>query len=397
METISLKTVRKFVLDAQGLLRNEYFGSGKNGALKCIEHLGYVQIDTISVVQRAHHHVLWSRVRNYKPVLLDILQREKRVFEYWSHAAAYLPMADFRYYLPMMHALRNGEIHWWFRKEKKPTEFVLDRIKAEGALSARDFDDPEKKRGDWWQWKPAKKALEQLFMEGYLMIEKRVNFQKVYDLTERVLPAHIDTTMPSKLEMAKFLILAALRAHGLMAEPEIAYLRGNPRPHVRTGLAELLEAGKIAIVGIKELPGTKYYALSEALPGLARLRQRNKITILSPFDNAIIQRKRTQKLFGFDYQLECYLPKPKRKFGYFCLPILRGDTFIGRVDAKADRPNHLLIVRNLVFEQDTKILENTLPELAKALRAFAAFNECEKIRLEKGQPKKLMEGLLRSL
>ncbi|MFQ5633181.1 MAG: winged helix-turn-helix domain-containing protein, partial [bacterium] len=312
MKTISLKTARKSILNAQGLLRANRFGKGKNGTLNCIEHLSYVQIDTISVVQRAHHHVLWSRVRDYKPDMLSKLQQERCLFEYWSHAAAYLPMSDFRYYLPVMHDHRNGELHW-FEKDKKSMDYVLDRIKAEGALAARNFKNPdEKRREGWWDWKPAKKALEQLFMEGRLMVSERVNFQKNYDLPERILPAHIDTTIPSKPEMAKFLILATIQAQGLVAEPEMRYLRRNLKPHIKTGLAELLEADEITVIGIKESPGMIYYVLPDTLVRSATLRHRNKVTFLSPFDNAIIQRRRTLKLFDFDYQLECYVPKPKR-------------------------------------------------------------------------------------
>jgi uncharacterized protein YcaQ len=395
METISQKTARKLALHAQGLLQSNPFGSGEKGALACIGHLGYIQIDTISVVQRAHHHVLWSRVKNYTPEMLDRLLQKRAVFEYWSHAAACLPMADDRFYLPLMHAHRNGELHW-FQKDQKLMNFVLDRIKAEGALAARDFQNPDEKRKEgWWKWKPAKKALEQLFVEGRLVVCERVNFQKRYDLPERVLPNDLDLTMPSKLEMAKFFILAAIRAHGLVTGQEIYYQRAILRPHVKTGLAELLEAGDIIKINIENIPDRTYYAFPNRLDQMEKLRRRNNVTVLSPFDNAMIQRKRAQKLFDFDYQLECYVPAPKRKYGYFCLPILWGDRFLGRLDAKADRPNRVLAIRNLVIEAEFKKSGRYLPALPKALWQFAEFNGCDAMQIERTVPENLAKEILK--
>lgn len=395
MQTISQKTARKLALHAQGLLQSNPFGSGEKGALACIDHLGYIQIDTISVVQRAHHHALWSRVKNYTPELLDKLLQKKRIFEYWSHAAAYLPMANFRFYLPLMHAHRNGELHW-FKKDQKLMNFVLDRIKSDGALTARDFQDPNEKRKEgWWDWKPAKKALEQLFVEGRLVVCERAGFQKIYDLPERALPADLDFTMPSRLEMAKFFILAAIRAHGLVTEQEIYYQRTILRPHVKTGLAELLEAGDIVKVSVENIPSVSYYAFPNRLEQTGKLRCQNMVTILSPFDNAIIQRKRAQNLFDFDYQLECYVPAPKRKYGYFCLPILWGDRFLGRLDAKADRPNQVFVIRNLVIEAELKKSDRFLPVLTKALWQFAEFNGCDAIKFEKTIPDYLAKATIK--
>jgi len=191
-----LGKLRRIALNQQGLLKNDSFGRGKAATLRAIEHLGYVQIDTISVVERAHHHVLWSRVSNYQPKFLDRLVRQRNLFEYWYHAAAWLPMRDFRFALPRM-AQTNGERNWFKSSERKLIGHILKRVREEGPLRARDFEDTRKGKKQWWDWKPAKQALEQLFMQGELMVSGRQGFQKVYDLRERVLPDWVDTRQPT--------------------------------------------------------------------------------------------------------------------------------------------------------------------------------------------------------
>ena len=197
--------LRRIALDRQGLLRTDPFGRGKGAVRRAVENLGYVQIDTISVVARAHHHVLWSRVGNYHPAMLDRLVRERGIFEYWFHAAAWLPMRDYRFALPRMRQL-NGERNWFESSDPRLQREILRRIESEGALRARDFVDPEHRSDGWWEWKPAKQALEQLFMQGEIMVSRRDGFQKVYDLPERVLPDWIDTSLPSPDEYAAYLV-----------------------------------------------------------------------------------------------------------------------------------------------------------------------------------------------
>jgi len=165
---MSLATkLRRIALNQQGLLRAESFGRGKRAVLRAIERLGYVQIDTISVVERAHHHVLWTRVPNYSPRHLEQLVSERKLFEYWYHAAAFLPMADYRFSLPRMRQL-NGERNWYKNGDRKLMLEILARIEVEGPLRARNFEDARTSNSGWWDWKPAKQALEQLFMQGEL-------------------------------------------------------------------------------------------------------------------------------------------------------------------------------------------------------------------------------------
>ena len=393
MNTISPAEARRLYLHSQGLYGRDY-GRGKAGALNVIEHIGYVQIDTIAVVERAHHHTLFTRVKDYKKSYLDeLLAREKAIFEYWSHAAAYLPMRDYRYSLPRKKLFAEGKQHWF--QGKKPLQFVYDRIKAEGPLQSKDFEEKRAAKG-WYEWKTTKQALEQLFMSGQLMVSERRNFQKVYDLTERVLPKWVDTTMPTEHEMARHLILSAIDASGFAAASEISYLRRAQHDPVKKAVIAMLEDGELQELKVEGLKDT-LYTTQDKLDELHTIRAQKKIHILSPFDNAIIQRRRLINLFDFDYTIECYVPEPKRVYGYFVLPVLYGDTFAARIDAKADAATQTFIVRNIWVEEGFKMPEAFLKAFAKALKQFAVFNRCESIRIEKARLDRASLSLLKTL
>ncbi|MBI3555065.1 MAG: YcaQ family DNA glycosylase [Deltaproteobacteria bacterium] len=380
---MSLEQARFLALHAQGLTDASAFGLGKPGVLRAVEHLGYVQIDTISVVERAHHHVLWTRVPDYRPAWLDELQtKDTKIFEYWSHAASYLPFRDFRYCLPRMRACASGKKHW-FARDKRAMRMVLDRVRAEGPLAARDFEAPAGvKSGPWFDWKPAKTALEQLFIEGTLMVRGRKGFQKIYDLAERVLPAGVDTTVPTPKEMARFLITSVLRAHGLALEPEMRYLRKGAQATVRAVLKELVHSGEVAEISVAQRDGLGFHVLPHvleaALASFERAPQTRLRTfhVMSPFDNSVIQRRRVQNIFGFDYQIECYVPAPKRKYGYFCLPLLADGQFIGRLDCKAERKERNLRVYTISLEPGIRRFDVSEPAFQQAITRFAAFNGC---------------------
>lgn len=369
---ISVEEARSLVLKSQGLLGN---ASWKENPLQVIEHLGYIQIDTLAVIARAHHHTLWSRTAGYQENILDQLLQEKKVFEYWSHAASYLPMRDFRFSLPCKQIYAKGKSHW-FGQDRRMKNYVLDRIKAEGSLQSKDFEDPRQSSGSWYSWKPAKRALEQLFMEGKLMVAERKGFQKLYDLADRVLPPGIDTAFPSEDEFAQHLILRAIAAHGLATAEEIGYLRGYAKKAIAKNIRKLLKENVLTEVQVED---TTYYTLQGHCEALLPLDASNEVHILSPFDNAIVQRKRLQRLFGFDYTLECYVPEHKRKFGYFCLPVLYGNQFVARLDPKADRAAKTFYIRRFHQEKGWKATERFEIALAEKLKTFAAFNGCEKI------------------
>jgi uncharacterized protein YcaQ len=376
MSTISTKRkMRRIALQAQGLVGKHPFGRGPGAVLKAIRHLGYVQIDTISVVQRAHHHVLWTRVPGYRPTMLDKLVADKQVFEYWFHAAAYLPMEDFRFALPRMHAIKSGQKHWFRDTSEKLMREVTARIRAEGPLMARDFSDAAKGKTGWWDWKPAKQALEQLFIQGDLIVVGREGFQKRYDLTERALPDDIDTRFPDFGEQAKHLIDTSLRANGFASRKSFTYLRKGSE--LRTAVAEEI-AARVDAKSLLALGDTfdGYYALPDAMD-TATPRVGKTVKLLSPFDNSVIQRERLNTVFDFDYQIECYVPAAKRTYGYFCLPVLYGDQLVGRIDCKAHRKESRLNVVSL--HSEPKPDDTLIAALGDALNAFALFNECDSI------------------
>ena len=398
---ISSEQVRLLVLQSQGLMHDR-FGKSKKAVQKVIEHLSYVQIDTLAVVARAHHHTLWSRLQDYKEHYLnELLEKDKSIFEYWSHAASYLPMTDYRFSLYPKKAYTEGKSHW-FAQDKKIKKYVLDRIKAEGALQSKDFEFKRTGPGNWYEWKPAKQALEQLFMEGHLMVAKRQGFQKVYDIAERVLPDFIDRSMPSESEYIEYLIKSAIRSNGIVEEKEIAYIRKGLKEPVNKALKRLIKTGELIEVQI-EGQGTSLFVSDEAclksIEKKSLIQINENIQLLSPFDNAVIQRKRLQRFFDFDYQIECYVPEPKRKYGYFCLPVLYGDRFVARMDPKADRASKVFHVKTIHFEEGFKPEDGFNKAFAYKLKAFATFNGCSEIVIDKAEKtwKKEINVLLKQI
>ena len=375
-ETVSLNDARRLVLARQGLPSRGTFGSGLGATQKAIEHLGYVQIDTLSVVARAHIHTLWNRVSAFKATDINLLQEQGAVFEHWAHALAILPMRDYRYSLPMMQRIATGDTHWYPKDANQVTK-VLKRIREEGPLSAKDFKD--KKTSDaMWARSPSKIALEQLFMEGELMVPHRRNFHKVYDLRERVLPSDIDVSTPTMEELCGHLIGSYLRAQGLAQITELVYLRKGLKKQMSQTVADFVEEGMLLEL---EVNGQIYYATPQTLSVIDQGLPSSKLRILSPFDNAVIQRKRLASLFDFDYQIECYVPKAKRKYGYFCLPILRGNRFVARLDAKADRKTGVFHVMNLYLERGVRNSEAFLSALRAELKRFARFDSCNSVEI----------------
>lgn len=395
-ERLSIDEARKLVLHSQRLPPRKQAGPAIDATLSAIEHLGYVQIDTISAVQRAHHHTLWNRNPRYKSAHLDQLVADKHVFEYWSHAAAYLPIRDFPHSLVRKQHIASGEQGHWYTRDERLMKLVLKRITDEGPLMAKDFENTGKKAGAWTT-KPAKRALETLFMMGDLMVSERLNFHKVYDLTERVLPGNVDTTTPTPAEHARFLITRFLETNGLGQPAEIAYLLKNVKPVVSDCLQEMVCSGDVQQTHV----GSQvYFVLSDSLQLINQPLARGKLKILSPFDNLLIQRKRMQRLFDFDYLIECYVPEAKRQYGYFSLPILWDGRLVARMDCKADRKASLLHILHLVMEPSLDRHDAFFRALQKELVAFARFNDCQDMRLHRTSPARLMplvQKMIRSL
>lgn len=367
-------SLKRLALFNQGLGKTSPFAKGVDGALQAIEHLGYVQIDTISVVERAHHHILWSRVPDYDLSHLNNLVRERQIFEYWYHAASYLPMKDYRYALPTMMSVRQGESRYFNRGDQHLMNEILARVRAEGRIRLRDIDKNNKKSlGNWWNTGPGRRAFEQLYMQGDLMICERNGMEKVYDLTERCLPENIDLSMPTLHEYAQYLFNTTLRAHGAFTWKQLVHLKGKDlKEAMRVVLKEQIDAGVVSAIQLTD--GQTLYVDVAAIE--QKVNTDFGLKILSPFDNSLIHRDRLTSLFEFDYRIECYVPAAKRVFGYFCLPILYQDELVGRIDCKAHRTVKELEVISLHLEKTIKDKELFFFELEQEIKHFAEFNQC---------------------
>ena len=378
-------------------------GKGLDALRETISHLGCVQIDTISVVNRAHHHTLWNRIRDYAPEMLHTLQADRyEIFEYWGHAASYLPIEDYRFYLPRMEMFHTPQGKWEEMRYQKCRDIlpdVLRRIRIEGPLSSKDFlPEPGVTRGDWWNWKPAKLALELLFWRGELMVRERCQFRRIYDLTERVLPDSVDTRVPSDVELARWRINRALTAYGIAREKEIRDHIFYRKKTISSTLATMVEEGSVVPVRLEGYSRGTYYTQPATLETIGAMRKRKpRVTILSPFDNLIIQRDRALRLWDFEYTIECYVPAPKRRYGYFVLPVLWGDRIVARFDPHADRKKQIFTVRTLYLEKDFSDTEEWLPMFAAELWRFARFNFCARVIVSKTSPAKLASALRREL
>jgi uncharacterized protein YcaQ len=389
---LSQSQARKIILHAAGLSKRAQFGKGKEGAYKAIDHLGFIQVDTNYVVERAHHHSLAARVPDYKTQWLDELQSDGRIFEFWTFASGFIPMDEFRFSLPVKKAFmarRTPATQVEVNLMKK----ILDRISREGPLMARDFEnDRVTKSSGWWDWRPSKVALEWLHLEGKLITTRRGNFQKVYDLPENILPGDLDMTMPTDEEFAQHVIRRSLKALGIGYLKDVV-LRGRyVKIPFAAELKKMIAAGEVVNVEIEGLKTSPLFMLAEYKK--KKISLSGDAFILSPFDLLNVHRQRLKDLFGFDYMVECFVPEKKRKYGYFSLPVLVGDTFVARMDSKADRKQRALIVNNLHFES-VKLSKEMTASVADAIQRFAKFNQCDKVIIKKTNNKSATSSIVK--
>jgi len=391
---ITKAQARKIILHAAGLARQAHFGKGKEAAYKFIDHLGFLQIDTNYVVERAHHHAVYSRVPGYKPVWLEQLQADGRIFEFWTYATGYIPIRNFRFSLPVKAAFASR------RKPLTQTEInmmnkVLDRIGREGPLMARDFEnDRVTKSSGWWDWRPSKIALERLHLDGRLVTFRKANFQKLYDLPENVISRDIDTTMPADDEFANHVIRRALKGLGIASLKEITFSTRFVKISLKDAIQNMIGTGDICNVVVTGLKSAPLYMLSEYKRKTIKLS--GSCFILSPFDILNVYRHRLRDFFDFDYQVECFVPKAKRKYGYFSLPVLIGDTFVARMDSKCDRKQGVLIIHNLHFEA-VKTTKSMILKLCESMKNFAKFNGCKRIVFEKSNDMIILKAIRKEL
>nr|WP_199081689.1 crosslink repair DNA glycosylase YcaQ family protein [Pedobacter sp. ASV19] len=377
MESIALTMpqARKIILAAAGLAQKAQFGTGIEAVYRVIDHLGFVQLDTNYVVERAHHHVMAARVPDYQTEWLADLCEEGRIYEYFTSDAGYLPMGDFRFSLPVKKA---------FETQGKPLtkpeiilmKQILDRVEREGPLMVGDFEnDRQEASSGWWDWRPAKVALERLYLNGDLMISRTKAFQKVYDLPLNLVPQETDLSMPTEEEYASFVIHRTLGALGIASVKEMAWrarrVKGNL---IKKELEKMVQTGEIKKVAVEGLKGLFYMLHDQEVD----IELSNEVFILSPFDILNVFRHRLKDFFNFDYQIECFVPAPKRLYGYFSLPVLAGETFIARMDAKADRKQKVLIVYNIHFEP-IDIEPVLIEKFIQTLKEFVQFNRCQDI------------------
>jgi uncharacterized protein YcaQ len=319
-----------------------------------LERLGAIQMDSVNVLERNHLLVPFARLGAYSIAdLQSAIYTQRRGFEYWGHMASWLPMAEYRYFLPRMLRSREAARGWWSQIRTEHAALyplVLERIRAEGQLGAVAFEDPRGGRGTWWDWKPAKLVLEDLLDQGLLMCSNRTpGFARLYDLPERVLPPGLDTTNPGQLATSRHLLLRGLERLGVATALELAdYFRLKPVDQVKAALAGLLADGEIVPVDVEgwRSPG---YSTHAALNGPLDVPE-HRPTLLAPFDNLVWDRDRIERIFGFRYRVEIYVPEPKRVFGYYVLPLLARGQLNGRADLKLDRQAGVLRVRGLWLE-----------------------------------------------
>jgi uncharacterized protein len=389
---LSQSQARKIILHAAGLSKRAQFGKGKEGVYKAINHLGFVQVDTNYVVERAHHHSLAARVPDYKTQWLDELQSEGRIFEFWTFASGFIPMYEYRYSYHVKKAFmaRRAPLA---QTEINLMKKILDRISREGPLMARDFEnDRVTKSSGWWDWRPSKLALEWLHLEGKLITTRKGNFQKVYDLPENILPTDLNMTVPSDEEFVQHVIRRSLKALGIGYLKDVA-LRGRyVKIPIAPELKKMIASGEVVNVEIKGLKTSPLYMLAEYKK--KKIDLSGDAFILSPFDLLNVHRQRLKDLFNFDYMVECFVPEKKRKYGYFSLPVLVGDTFVARMDSKADRKQRVLVINNLHFEA-VKLSKQMIGNLADAIQRFTKFNQCDSVVIRKTNNKTVSAHLLK--
>ena len=400
---LSQGEARAVMLAAQGLIGRPRAAAKKADVLRAIRRMGALQIDTIHVVARSPYLVLWSRLGDYEPRWLDELLAEGKLFEYWSHEACFLPAEDYPLYRHRMldaHGMGWKYSHEWISRHRAEVERVLSHIREHGPARSSDFARTDGKSGGWWEWKPEKRALEMLFTAGELMIARRQNFQRVYDLRERVLPSWDDSRLPPKEETRRALVLKAVRALGVARARWVSdYFRTNKRETAAATVSLADEGGllRVRVEGWEEDAFAHPENLELIEHASSRGQRPTRTTLLSPFDPLVWDRARAREVFGFDYRLECYTPAPKRRYGYFTLPILHRDRLVGRLDPKAHRAEGVFEVRSLHLEPGVKADDELVAHVARALKECAAWHQTSEVTVSRTNPPRLARVMREAL
>jgi uncharacterized protein YcaQ len=339
---------RHIWLRAQKLDTRTPFGSGAEATRRAIEHLGYVQIDTINVIERCHHHILWTRIPGYRREHLRQAQTvDKTVFEYWTHALSYVPTRDLPFFRADMRRHRRSPKSWFSSVAPEDLRRVLRLVRRDGALTIRDIDDEVliEKEHAWASRKPSKRALQLAFYRGALTISERSGMLKTYELMDRHFGWDKPPKPASERQTLDYLLDRALRAQGLVSLDSICHLDAPRKAAVRRIIEGRVRHGHLVPLAVEGAGKTEHWAQPQTLDAMPAPTQ-EMVHILSPFDPLIIQRKRLRLLFDYDHRFEAYVPKAKRVFGYFTLPVLVGDEIVAAIDLKADREKRALLVQH---------------------------------------------------
>jgi uncharacterized protein len=365
---------RRLWLSAQRLDRAEPFGRGPAATAACVKHLGYVQIDTIHVIERSHHHILFSRIPRYQRSDLAAAQAvEKTVFEYWTHALAYVSVQDYRFFVRQMRSHQGAPQAWYTGVSQLQIRRMLARIEREGPLTLRDIDDDVLVEKDhaWASRKPSKRVLQLAFYRGHLTISQRVGMLKTYELTKR----HFGWTHPpgaaTTAEYDAYVLERALRSQGVVSLDSVCHLEPSRKPAILKLIERQIEKKTLLPVAIEGAERVPHWASPELLAGKAA-REPAVTHLLSPFDPLVIQRKRLSLFFDYQHRFEAYVPREKRIYGYFALPVLVGDRISAVIDLKTDRAAKKLLIQKFTWLPGQKSPE-TKRRIDVALDRFERF------------------------
>ncbi|ELY2768092.1 winged helix-turn-helix domain-containing protein [Cronobacter malonaticus] len=382
---LSLRAARHLHLAAQGLLKKPTRRARPADILATITRMSLLQIDTINIVARSPYLVLFSRLGSYPGRWLDEALARGELMEYWAHEACFLPRSDFPLFRHRM--LKPENMGWkyraaWMEEHAQEIGELMAFIERNGPVRSADFEHPRKGASGWWEWKPHKKHLEGLFTAGQVMVVERRNFQRVYDLTTRVLPEWDDSLHLIDQAQAEAQMLAnSARSLGIFRSAWLADYYRLRNVAIGPLLQAWQEEGVVVPVDVETLgPMWLHHAL---LPLLERAVA-GKLTathsaVLSPFDPVVWDRRRAEDFFNFSYRLECYTPAPKRKYGYFVLPLLHKGALVGRMDAKMHRQQGTLEVIALYAEEGVSLTAGVIAGLRQAIADFAAWQGATRV------------------
>lgn len=391
---LSLSAARNLHLAAQGLLKKPRRRAQPTDILSTVQRMSLLQIDTINIVARSPYLVLFSRLGHYQPQWLDNALSQGELMEYWAHEACFLPRSDFA--LVRHRMLSPDKMGWkyrqaWMNEHAAEIERLIAHIQENGPVRSADFEHPRKGASGWWEWKPHKRHLEGLFTAGKVMVVERRNFQRVYDLTHRVMPHWDDQRDLLTQEAAEALMLEnSARSLGIFRPQWLADYYRLRQPVLAPVLEkwqreQIVTPVYVETLGEMWLHNALLPLLSQAEEG--RL-QATHSAVLSPFDPVVWDRKRAEQLFNFSYRLECYTPASKRQYGYFVLPLLHKGQLVGRMDAKMHRKTGVLEIIALYLEEGVKVTATLDKGLTAAITDFAAWQGARQVVL-----KQIADGL----